>query len=375
MKKPFQRLRGTIRILCAVAFVASAVCDVEAAAAEAPTRQRIKFPDARIGVNGLPWFEQDKPVLRRLPARSKDTFRAAVWSLAQHPSGGRLRFRTDALTIGIVAKNPDTTSMPHMTSIGQSGFDIYVGEDFLGSAAPDKDGRIVKEWTVGKSNALRDITIYLPLYKGVTIEEITLDPKARLELPKPFAVKKPVVYYGSSITQGGCASNPGMSFPAILGRWTDSDFVNLGFSGSGLGDTSVAVAMTEIDSACYVLDYWANPTASQFQATLPGFVDVLRKKHPKAPIIIPGPFYNTGEALEMGFAKEQMEKRKIARDFVEQRQKAGDLFIAYVDGFDLLWKDQAGGLVDGRHCNSLGFYFIARGLEPHLRRAMGLPPR
>ncbi len=370
MRNLIQFLRAA---LCVVMFVSSAVRGVDAA--EATARQQIKFPDERIGVSGLPWFEQDKPVLRRLPARSKDAFRPAVWALAQHPSGGRLRFRTDSLTIGIVAKNPDTTTMPHMTSIGQSGFDLYVGEDYLGSAAPDKDGRIVKEWTVGKTNALRDITIYLPLYKGVAVEEITLDPKAKLESPKPFAVKKPVVYYGSSITQGGCASNPGMSFPAILGRWTDSDFVNLGFSGNGLGDTPVAVVMAEIEPACYVLDYWANPTASQFQATLPGFVDVLRKKHPKVPIIIPGPFYNVGEALEMGFAKEQIEKRKVARDFVEQRQKAGDIFIAYVDGFDLLWKDQAGGLVDGRHCNSLGFYFIARGMEPHLRRALGLPVR
>ena len=366
-------MKNHVQLLCLVVVVASALfC---AHAAEAPARQRIKFPDARIGVSGLPWFAEDKPALRRLPARSKETFRAPVWALAQHPSGGRLRFRTDSLTVSIVAKNPDTTTMPHMTSIGQSGFDLYVGEEYLGSAAPDKEGRLVKEWTVGKTNALRDITIYLPLYKGVAIEEITLDSGARIEGPAPFAVKKPVVYYGSSITQGGCASNPGMSFPAILGRWTDSDFVNLGFSGNGLGDTPVAVAMTEIDPACYVLDYWANPTASQFQATLPGFVDVLRKKHPKVPIIVPGPFYNAGEMLEAGFAKEQAEKRRVARDFVEQRQKAGDLFIAYVDGLDLLWKDQTGGLVDGRHCNSLGFYFIARGMEPHLRRALGLPAR
>ncbi len=370
MKNADQLLRV---IVCVAAFFSSAAC--ESAAAEAPARQQIKFPDARISVNGLPWFDQDKPVLRRLPAKWKETYRPSVWALAQHPSGGRLRFRTDSLTVGIVAKNPDTTPMAHMTSIGQSGFDIYVGEDYLGSAAPDKEGRIVKEWTVGKTNAMRDITIYLPLYKPVSLEEITLTPKSKLELPKPFALPKPVVYYGSSITQGGCASNPGMSFPAILGRWTDSDFVNLGFSGYGLGDTPVAVAMAEVDAACYVLDYWANPTASQFQATLPGFLDVLRKKHPKVPVIIPGPFYNTGEALEAEFAKEQAEKRKVARDFVEQRQKAGDLFIAYVDGLDLLWKDQTGGLVDGRHCNSLGFYFIARGLEPHLRRSLGLPPR
>ena len=348
---------------------------IAATAAEPPAKQRIKFPDTRLVVSGLPWFEEEKPELRRLPTRMKDLFRPPVWALAQNPSGGRLRFRTDSATASIVAKNPDASSMHHMTRIGQSGFDLYVGSDYLGSAAPDNDGRIVKEWLLGAAGTMRDITIHLPLYKNVAIEELSFDAKAKFEPPKPFAIKKPVVYYGSSITQGGCASNPGMSYQAILGRLTGSDFVNLGFSGNGLGDAPVAVAMAEIDAACYVLDYWGNPTPSQYMATLPGFTDVLRKKYPQVPIIIPGPFYFPAESLGGDVAKAQAEKRKIARDFVEKRQKAGDLFISYVDGLELLSREETGGLVDGVHCNSLGFHYIARGLEPHLRRALGLPAR
>ncbi|MCX6929737.1 MAG: hypothetical protein NT154_41970, partial [Verrucomicrobia bacterium] len=175
-------------------------------AAESSSRQSIAFPDPRLAVYGLPWFGEDTPVLRRLPARLRATFQDPVWSLAQDPSGGRIRFRTDSTTIGIAAQNPGFSNMHHMPSVGENGFDIYVGRDYIGSAWPDKDGKIVKTWGVGSERKLRDITIYLPLYKPVTIQSLNFDPDARLDPATPYAVTKPVVYYGSSITQGGCAS-------------------------------------------------------------------------------------------------------------------------------------------------------------------------
>ena len=93
-------------------------------AAEPSSRQVITFPDPRLAVYGLPWFSEDSPVLRRLPARLKESFRPAVWSLAQNPSGGRIRFRTDSKTVGIVAQNPGFSNMHHMPSVGENGFDI-----------------------------------------------------------------------------------------------------------------------------------------------------------------------------------------------------------------------------------------------------------
>src|ERR1041385_6672304 len=139
--------------------------------ADSADAQHINFPDARLTVNGLAWFEEDKPVLRRFPIRLKDSFRSAVWSLAQQPSGGRIRFKTDSGRIAIRAQNPDASGMHHMTTIGQSGFDIYMDDEYLGSAWPDKTGSIVKEWSLGKSGVVRDITLYLPLYKGVTFQD------------------------------------------------------------------------------------------------------------------------------------------------------------------------------------------------------------
>lgn len=333
-------------------------------------RQSIPFPDGRLAVHGLPWFHEDSPVLRRLPLRLKEQFRPAVWSLAQSPSGGRIRFRTDSITVGLVAENPGFSNMHHMASVGENGFDIYVDSHYLGSAWPDSNGKIRREWRVGGERQMRDITLYLPLYKPVTLQEVTLDAGARIEPASPFARSKPVVFYGSSITQGGCASNPGGSCQAILGRRLNADFVNLGFSGNGLGETALAEAIGELDPSCVVLDFWGNPSAAAYAAALPAFVEILRRKWPRMPILVLSPFHFPAEANDAGVAREQSAKRQTARDLVRDRRRAGDRRILYVDGLEMLGPDQAEGLVDGVHCNSLGFHFNAIGLEPYLRKAL-----
>jgi hypothetical protein len=343
-----------------------------ALAAEGKPRQVISFPDPRLAVYGLPWFGEDSPALRRLPARLKESFRPAVWGLAQDPSGGRIRFRTDSTSVSIVAENPSFSNMHHMPSVGENGFDIYVGQDYLGSAWPDKDGKISQTWGVGREHKMRDITIYLPLYKAVTIQSLSFDVGARLEPATAYALSKPVVYYGSSITQGGCASNPGGDCQAILERSLNTDFVNLGFSGNGMGEPALAEAIRELDASCVVLDFWGNPSAEQYAAALPVFVDLLREKRPEVPILVTSPFYFPAEEANAAVARSQATKRRFAQDFVESRRKKGDRKIVFVDGLKMLNRGQASGLVDGVHCNSLGFYFNAQGLEPFLREALRL---
>jgi len=290
-------------------------------------------------VHGLPWFNEDKPTLRRLPLRLKSQFRPPVWDLAQDPSGGRIRFRTDSTKIGLVAENPQFSKIHHMASVGENGFDLYVGQDYLGSAWPDGSGKIAKEWRVGRERKMRDITFYLPLYKAVTIQELSLDADAHLEPATPYAIRKPIVYYGSSITQGGCASNPGGSCQAILERRLDADFVNLGFSGSGLGEPALAQAICELEPSCIVLDFWGNPSAEQYAAALPGFVGNLGQKCPRLPILVTSPFYFPGEQSGDDVAREQSAKRRTTQEFVSQRPKHGDRAILFVDGLKMLNRD------------------------------------
>src|SRR5205085_3839176 len=156
------------------------------------------------------------------------------------------------------------------------------------------------------------------------VKEIGLDKDAKIEAPTPFAIAKPVVHYGSSITQGGCAENPGLSAQAIVSRWLNVDFVNLGFSGNGMGEPAVAQAVTEIDASAFVLDYWGNPSPQVYRETMPGFVDTIRAKRRETPILVVSPYYFSAESTSPNVKATQDEKRGIAREFVESRLKAGD---------------------------------------------------
>lgn len=360
----------SLPFVLSVALVFSCLRGAPAAADPPPERQRIVFPDDRLAVHGLPGFNEDSPILRRLPARLKSGIRPPVWELAQQPSGGRIRFRTDSTTVRLVAQNPQFSNMHHMPSVGENGFDLYVDRTYLGSAWPEATGKIQKEWRIGQERRMREVTLYLPLYKAVTVSALDLDTEARLERARPYAISRPILYYGSSITQGGCASNPGGSCQAILERRLDADFVNLGFSGHGLGEPALAEAIGELDPSCIVLDFWANPSAEQYAAALPEFVDILRRHLPRVPILLTSPFYFPAEAANPDVARSQTAKRQTARMFVQQRRRGGDRRIVFVDGLKMLNQDQSSGLVDGVHCNSLGFHFNAAGLEPALRKAL-----
>lgn len=343
------------------------LCDVRAAT---NALRSIPFPDARLSVHGLPWLHEQSSNLFRLPIRKKESFRPAVWSLAEHPSGGRIRFRTDSTELGVNARNPGFSNMHHMASVGENGLDLYIDGEYRGSAWPDGQGRIAARWKIGPRPTLHEVEIYLPLYKPLMMESVMLTEGSRIESSTGYAITKPVVYYGSSITQGGCASNPGGSYQAILERRLGADFVNLGFSGSGLGDLEIADAICELDPSCIVLDFWANPNLALFREKLPLFVARLRKSFPQVPILVVSPFYFPSEALGGVGADEQKGKREFCRSFVLEQRRKGDRRISLVDGLKMLGRSQADGLVDGVHPNSLGFYHCANGLEPELRKAL-----
>ena len=224
---------------------------------EDPPIKWTPFPDAQFSVDGLPWFVENGRELFRLPVQLKDTFPRSVWSLAQSPSGARIRFRTDSTVLAIRLEYPRTPAMNNMHAFGQSGVDLYVGATYWGNMSADKDARPGKIYEHVYFNfpdaprAEREITLYLPVYEPVKVVALGLDEHAQIKSPRPFALAKPVVYYGTSITQGGCASRPGMNYEAILGRRLNIDFVNLGFSGSGKYEAEVARPVAGIDVSVF----------------------------------------------------------------------------------------------------------------------------
>ena len=315
-------------------------------------------------VSGMPHYSGNS-VFYRLPNHMKQSIRPVLWELSKHPSGVRLRFRTNSNVVKVNAYSHNPATPHHMNSIMKNGVDIYVNNLYSGSAWPNKKGEIQKLFTL-KEDGFKNVTIYLPLFEEITIESINVQENAKVLEPDDLNKIKPIIYYGSSITQGGVASNPGMSYQAIISRSTKIDFVNLGFSGNGTGDAELAKHISTLESSLIVLDYWANPSPEVYKNTLPEFVNLIREKHKTTPIIVISPFYSINRD-EM-----QKEKKKIAYDFVAKQKENGDQNIYFFDGNKMISKQTAFGLADGRHLNSLGFWLSANALEPMIKELTGL---
>ena len=235
-------------------------------------------------MNGLPWFVENNAALFRLPVKLQDSYRKPVWDLAQSPSGGRIRFRTNSTALAIRLEYPQPPGMTNMHAFGQTGVDLYIDGVYRGTAIAERDAKPGKTqehaYYEDKPRGEREITLYLPLYMPVKVLAIGLDPEAQIQPPRPLRVAKPIVFYGTSITQGGCASRSGMSYQAILGRMLDADFVNLGFSGNGLGEPELARAVAGIDASCFVLDFAQNnPTIESLAQNYAPFL----RDHPRRP--------------------------------------------------------------------------------------------
>ena len=343
-------------------------------AADAPLYW-ITLPAADIQINGLPWYGENGGDLYRLPVKLKDTYRQPVWELAQNPSGGRIRFRTDSSTIAIRLEYPEPPAMKNMHAFGQSGVDLYADGVYRSTAIANPDsgpGKTV-EYTYFKEQPRvdREITLYLPLYMGVKVLGIGLDENAHVHAPTPFAVAGPVVFYGTSITQGGCASRPGMSYQAILARMLNLDFVNLGFSGNGKGEPELARAVASIDASLFVLDFAQNnETVDSLAKVYAPFLDTIRSSHPKTPVIVVTPIYSARESWSRDERLEGM--RELIRSVAAQRIAAGDHHLTIVEGTDLLGPARGDGLVDGTHPNDLGFQWMAEGLSVRIAKMLAL---
>ena len=348
---------------------------VTALLGEEPALRWIQPSSEQLEVDGLPWFRENGGELIRLPAKLKDTYRKPVWELAQSPSGGRIHFRTNSTALAIRLEYPEPPGMKNMHAFGQTGVDLYADGVYRGTAIDDRDAKpgAMQEHTYYRDQPRtdREITLYLPLYIPVKVIAIGLDAEARVVRARPYALKLPLVFYGTSITQGGCASRSGMSYQAILGRMLNADFVNLGFSWNGLGEPELARTVAEVDASCLVLDFAQNnPTVESLAQAYGPFIQTIRSKHQETPILVITPIYSAREAWSRDARLEGM--RELIRKVAAERIAAGDRHLEILEGTDLIGPSRGDGLVDGTHPNDLGFHWMAEGLASRLSKVLGL---
>ena len=209
----------------------------------------------------------------RLPAKAKDVVREAVWDLSRHSAGLSVRFTTNATRIRMRwTVTEDRLALPHMPATGVSGLDLYAREGstwyFVGGARPTETPTNATDVIVGLTPSTREFRAYLPLYNGVSTLEIGVPEDASFRFEPP-STGRPIVIYGTSITQGCCASRPGMAYPAMLGRLLDETVINLGFSGNGKAEPEMARLLAELDPAVFVLDALPNLTPAQVVERMP----------------------------------------------------------------------------------------------------------
>jgi hypothetical protein len=349
---------------------------VQASASGQATNQAggLQWLDARgLTVEGKGWAET-KHFYDRWPARAEATLRAAVWSLGQDSAGLSIRFVTDATAISARwTLRRERLAMPHMPASGVSGLDLYVKAggkwQWLGGGRPDKFPTDEKRLVGNMKPGRREYLLYLPLYNGVEALEIGVPQDAKVEpAPRRPDRLKPIVFYGTSIVQGGCASRPGMAYPAILGRRLGRAQINLGFSGSAWSEPEVAQLLAELDPAVYVLDPLPNMKEEWVAPRLERFVNTLRQAHPKTPIVlVENIAYPDGDFVEPR-GERYMKANAGLRELHQRLVRAGDKNLLYVSAAGLIGPDRE-GTVDGTHPTDLGFLRMADAIEPVLRRA------
>ena len=314
---------------------------------------------------------------RRLP--DDPELPEAVRFLASHCAGGRIDFKTDSKKIFVKVELRNQSHMDHMPDTGSCGCDLYTGdpgeEHLLGVTRfpAGSDSYTSKlhshEFSTRK---IRNFTINLPLYSGIKSLEIGLEDDAEILPPAPWSNDSPIIVYGSSITQGGCASRPGMAYTAIISRKLNQPVLNYGFSGNGKGEPILAEYLSSINSpALYLLDYEPNAQPEGIRKTLSAFLDILRKKHPETPIIQMSSLRFNAELPVTGSPEIQFhamaESVKFQRREINRRKKAGDKNIYFISGATLCGKNWHEYAVDGTHQTDLGFSVMAKSLLAKMR--------
>lgn len=199
--------------------------------------------------------------------------------------------------------------------------------------------------------------LYLPLYDGTVSVEIGIDPNATIAKPKLQLPKtdNPIVFYGTSITQGGCASRPGMAYPSIIERKMNIETINLGFSGNGLMDWEVLDAMLKIDASCYVIDCLPNCDIQRVNERGYKFVNRLLKEKKGIPVIMVGEVGFTQSYFDSTINEDVDEKNVAWKNIYERLKTEGNKHLYFMPGGSLIGNDYE-GTVDGRHFTDLGFH-------------------
>ena len=310
----------------------------------------------------------------RLPRNVTTAVNGGVRGMKCHSAGMQFRFRTDSPTLSFRwVPTGRGLAMDHMPATGMSGIDVYQQGDG-GQWRYVKTGRIRpgagNAWPTGTVSVAwkpgAPCLVNLPLYNGIQSFALGVKPGSKIEAlpPRASGVTKPVVFYGTSITHGGCASRPGLAFPSIVGRTLDVPIVNLGFSGSGKMEFEMSEHLAAIDASCYVLDCLWNMGDGLVKERYEPFIRNLRAKRPGVPIVM-------AEQCDV-YCRPPCAKDVFIKALYEKLVKEGWKNLVYLPK-DGMYTGDLEGTVDGCHPNDWGMMSMGKAFSVGVAQALNLP--
>lgn len=298
-------------------------------------------------VEGQGWpVDQLGATYVRLPAKAQGVVPDGVWGLAQNSTGISVRFVTTSPQLKLAWRlNTDRMSMAHMPATGMSGIDVYAKQDGVWRFVNNGQPRARDNEVNINLPAAEEYRLYLPLYNGVETVRLAANEGHTIS-PAPVNDRPLVMFYGTSILQGGCASRPGLAAVSIAGRALNVPTINLGFSGAGQGEPEVADLLAEIDADIFVLDPLWNMQPAQMQERYKPMVRKIRAAHPDAPILL----------VEDTQVHDWVPttKGKLLREYLAELEAEGITGLYFLDAHGMLGTDGE-GTVDGVHPNDIGF--------------------
>ena len=328
-------------------------------------QEGIRFFDPHTPPFSIHGVKYENERYRRMPHAVASSVNDSIEYLHSNTAGGRVRFKTDSPYVAISAKLDNLCKMASFAMTGSASFDIYAkgenGVTYINSFCPFfemKDGYDSIIYLGGAE--MREITINFPLYSAVKSLYVGVDENSALLEAAPYRDVPPIVYYGSSITQGGCASRPGNSYESLISRRFNVDFVNLGFSGSAKAEPEISKYVSGLDMSVFVYDYDYNaPSVEYLRETHERMFKEVRASHPDVPVIMMSrPMYDLND--------DAVARLEVIRETYNNAVAAGDRNVYLVDGRTLMALARDEGLVDACHPNDLGFASMAAALIPVL---------
>ncbi len=340
--------------------------------ATAPDVEWHEVTESAFSLHGV-FYEEKAQVFVRMSQEAAAAVSGNVRWLSRMTAGGRLRFATDSPYVAVQCVAPCIEPMNHMPLTGSHGFALFVNGVYRSMYSPDYS--VIMRAIENRSEyfafdglretcaaGISECMLCFPLYGGVSLLKIGIKKGCKLQSAKPYAYKDKIAFYGSSITQGGCASYAGSDYINLLSQWLNFDYVNLGFSGSGKAEREMCEYLANLHAAAYVLDYDYNaPDAAYLAKTHYPLYESVRNKNSGAPIVFVC-------KPDFDYDAESAARREIIYGTYCRAKAQGDSLVWFIDGEQMFGSFERNACtVDTCHPTNLGFYRMAKTIVPVLR--------